>query len=104
VAGAQGSAGAGLPPGQKNPFWHCVALAALVLPAAQPAPGAALQLPLQAAEVRPAALPYTPAGHKLHAAAPAPEKAPAGHCVQVALEVALVAALAVPGGQGAGVA
>jgi hypothetical protein len=78
-------------------------LAALVLPAAQPAPGAAAQAPLQAEVVRPAALPYTPAGQALQTEAPAPEKAPGGHGEQVALEAAPVAALAVPGGQGEGV-
>ncbi len=71
MAGAQGSAGAGLPPGQYSPGAHCVALAALVLPAAQPAPGAALQLPEHAAVARPGALPYTPAGQGLQADAPA---------------------------------
>ena len=103
MAGEQGSAAAGLPPGQTNPVWHCVALKGDVEPAAQPAPGGALQLPLHAGEERPAALPYTPAGHKLQAAAPAPEKRPGEHGVQVEFEAAPVAALAVPAGQGEGV-
>jgi hypothetical protein len=77
-----------------------VALAWEVEPAAQPAPGGALQLPEQAGEVRPAALPYTPAGQGLQAAAPAPEKKPREHGTQVALEDAPMAALAVPAGQG----
>ncbi len=100
MAGEQGSAGAGLPPGQKSPGWHCVALAGEVEPAAQPAPGAAVQAPLQAEVVRPAALPYTPAGQRLQTEAPAPEKRPGEHGTQEALEAAPVAALAVPAGQG----
>ena len=80
-----------------------MALAGEVEPAAQPAPGAALQAPLQAEVVRPAALPYTPAGQGLQTEAPAPEKRPGEHGAQVALEAAPVAALAVPGGQGEGV-
>ena len=80
-----------------------MALAGEVEPAAQPAPGGALQAPEQAGEARPAALPYTPAGQGLQAAAPAPEYRPGGHCTQVALEPAPVAALAVPAGQGVGV-
>ena len=101
MAGKQGSTSAGLPPGQKNPGSHSVAL--VVEPAAQPAPGSALQTPEQADEVRPAALPNTPAGQMLQAAAPAPEKKPGEHCTQVTLEAAPVAALAEPGGQGEGV-
>ena len=63
VAGEQGSAGAGLPPGQKRPSAHCcVALAALVEPAAQPKPGGAAQAPEQAALASPGAAPYVPAG------------------------------------------
>ncbi len=90
VAGVQGSAGAGLPPGQYVPGRHCVALKALMLPSAQPAPGAALQLPLQAGEARPAALPYTPAGQGLHDVDPfAAAKVPTGHGMQLlASEVA----------------
>ncbi len=58
-------------------------------------------MPEHSAEVRPGALPKVPAGHGLQTAAPAAaEKVPRGHCAQVALEVAPVAALAVPGGQG----
>ena len=36
LAGKQGVAGAGEPPGQKKPGAHCVALAGEVEPAAQP--------------------------------------------------------------------
>ena len=70
MAGWQAVTGAGLPPGQKLPAGHCVALVALVLPAAQPAPGAALQAPEHAAVARPGALPKVPAGHALQAVAP----------------------------------
>ena len=77
-----------------------MASAALVEPAAQPAPGGALQLPEQAGEARPAALPYTPAGQSLQTAAPAAEKRPGGQSVQEALEAAPVAGLALPAGQG----
>ncbi len=77
-----------------------MASAALVEPAAQPAPGGALQLPEQAGEARPAALPYTPAGQSLQTAAPAAEKRPGGQSVQAALEAAPVAGLALPAGQG----
>lgn len=52
----QGSAGAGLPPGQKNPGAHCVG-AALTDPAAHPKPGDALQAPLHVACVCPVLLP-----------------------------------------------
>ena len=75
-------------------------LAGEVEPAAQPAPAGALQLPLHADEARPAALPYTPAGQRLQVEAPALEKRPGEHGVQVELEAAPVAALAVPAGQG----
>ena len=71
-------------------------------PAAQPKPGGALQSPEHPGEGRPGALPNTPAGQRLQVAAPAAEKAPGGHCTQVALEAAPVAALAVPAGQGVG--
>ena len=73
VAGEQGSAGAGVPPGQYSPGWHCVALAALVLPAAQPDPGSALQLPEHSEVVRPGVLPKVPAGQRLQTAEPAAE-------------------------------
>ena len=75
-----------------------MAFAALVLPAAQPKPGAALQAPEHAGEVRPAALPYTPAGQGLQLDAPAKEKVPGRHLAHVALEAAPMAALAVPAG------
>ena len=78
-----------------------MALAGEVEPAAQPKPGGALQSPEHPGEGRPGALPNTPAGQRLQVAAPAAEKAPGGHCTQVALEAAPVAALAVPAGQGA---
>ena len=58
----QGVAGAGLPPGQKRPGAHCVALAALTEPAAHPKPGGALHGPLQEALARPGAAPNTPGG------------------------------------------
>ena len=58
----QGTAGAGLPPGQKYPGAHSVALPALTDPAAHPYPGAALQGPLQDALPRPDVAPKTPAG------------------------------------------
>ena len=58
----QGVAGAGLPPGQKYPGAHSVALAGEVEPAAHPYPGGALQAPLQLALSSPAPTPYTPAG------------------------------------------
>ncbi len=58
----QGVAGAGLPPGQKYPGAHSVALAGLTDPAAHPYPGGALQAPLQAGLPSPAPTPYTPAG------------------------------------------
>ena len=93
MAGAQGSRGAGLPPGQKVPGWHCVALAALVLPAAQPKPGAAVQAPEHAGEARPGALPYTPVGQGLHNLAEV-EKVPTGQ----GLQVDVPAAEEVPGG------
>ena len=43
----QGVAGAGVPPGQKNPTLHSVAFAGETDPAAHPLPGAALQAPVQ---------------------------------------------------------
>ena len=48
----QGVAGAGVPPGQKNPTAHNVAFAGDTDPAAHPLPGAALQAPEQVALVR----------------------------------------------------
>ena len=54
--GGQGNAGAGVPPGQKNPAAQRAGLA-LVEPAGQPEPGAALQAPLQEEKVRPVADP-----------------------------------------------
>ena len=92
-------AGAGEPPGQKNPGAQRVALAGDVEPAAQPKPGAAEQAPEQAAEPSPGPLPKKPAGHSEQAAEPAEEKVPAGHSAQVALDVAPVAALTLPEGQ-----
>ncbi len=53
----QGMAGAGVPPGQKYPTAHCVALAGDTDPAAHPLPGAALQAPEQVALVRLTAAP-----------------------------------------------
>ena len=50
LAGWQGSAGAGLPPGQANPTGHSETLGD-VEPAGQPQPGGPLQLPLQAGVV-----------------------------------------------------
>ena len=76
-----------------------MASAALVLPGAQPKPGAALQLPEHAEELRPGALPKTPAGQGLQVAAPSAEKVPGRHCTQSVKESAPVAALAVPAGQ-----
>ena len=58
----QPMAGAGLPPGQKYPGAHSVALA-LTEPAAQPKPGGAAQAPLQVELVSPTAAPKNPAGH-----------------------------------------
>ncbi len=58
-----------------------VALSGDTEPAAQPEPAAALQLPLQAAEVKPELFPNTPAGHRLHADAPGKEYVPAGHAI-----------------------
>ncbi len=43
----QGIAGAGVPPGQKYPTVHCVALVGETDPATHPLPGAALQRPVQ---------------------------------------------------------
>lgn len=48
----QGVAGAGIPPGQKNPTEHNTA-EELVDPATQPYPGDALQAPLHVGKVRP---------------------------------------------------
>ena len=84
--GKQGVAGAGVPPGQK-------------VPAAQPEPGAAVQLPLQAALACPGVAPYTPGGQGLHTVAPGREKVPGGQLAQVALLEAPDCALAVPAGQ-----
>ena len=97
--GKQGVAGAGVPPGQKVPAAHCVALLGEVEPAAQPAPGAAVQLPLQAALPWPGVAPYTPGGQGLHTVAPGREKVPGGQLAQVALLEAPDCALAVPAGQ-----
>ncbi len=58
----QGTAGAGLPPGQKYPGAHSVAFPALADPAAHPYPGGALHTPLQAALDSPSAAPKYPAG------------------------------------------
>ena len=102
VEGSQGEAGAGEPPGQKKPGWHCVALAEEVEPEGQPKPGAAVQAAVQAAVVRPVVAPYTPGGQGLQAAAPVKEKLPAGHRVQTASDVDPVALLKVPAGQAIG--
>ncbi len=105
VAGEQGSAGAGLPPGQKLPTGHgALALAALVEPAAQPKPGGAAQAPEQAEVASPGEAPNKPAAHVLQAAAPTPANVPGGHTAQEELEAAPLAAEAVPAGQGVGVA
>ena len=48
----QGVAGAGVPPGQKDPTLHRVAFAGETDPAAHPLPGAALQAPEHVALVR----------------------------------------------------
>ena len=57
----QGVAGAGVPPEQKNPTAHCVALAGETDPAAHPLPGAALQAPEQMPFERPTEAPKYPA-------------------------------------------
>ena len=63
LAGTQGTTAAGLPPGQKLPTGHSCT-AGPTDPAAQPHPGAPLQLPLQAGVLRSAsARPNVPAGH-----------------------------------------
>jgi hypothetical protein len=54
-----GSAGAGVPPGQKNPRAHSEALL-VVEPAAQPKPRGATHAPLQEGEVSPSAAPKKP--------------------------------------------
>ena len=64
LAGLQGSAGAGVPPGQKLPTGHGCSAAALTDPAGHPHPGGPLQLPLQAGVLLcGAASPKVPAGH-----------------------------------------
>ena len=99
MAGEQGSAGAGVPPGQVNPGAHSVALPALTDPAAHPKPGAALQAPLQEGVDSPSAAPKYPAGQRRGVAVPGGQKRPRGQRAHVALEEAPVAALAVPAGQ-----
>ncbi len=61
-----------------------------------------MQFPEQSGDASPGALPYTPAGHRVQAEAPAAEYDPGEQRVQVALEVAPMAALKVPAGQGVG--
>ena len=71
MAGTQGVAGAGEPPGQKKPGAQRVALAGDVEPAAQPKLGAAEQAPEQAAEPSPGLLPKKPDGQSEQDEAPA---------------------------------
>ena len=99
LAGKQGDAGAGEPPGQTKPGAHCVALAEEVEPAAQPKPGAAAQAPEQRGEESPGESPKYPAGHVVQAVASAEEKVPGAQIEHVVSEVAPSAALAVPAGQ-----
>ena len=84
----QGVAGAGVPPGQKYPTAHWVALAGDTEPAGHPLPGRAVQVPLHAALVRFTTAPKYPGGHGEGLAAPARQKLPVGHPLQLLLEVA----------------
>ena len=69
------------PPTLNLPSGH-IAAVALVDPATHAYPAA--QLPLHAADGRPAVAPYVPAGHALHTPAPLKLYCPAGHTTAVA--------------------
>ena len=84
----QGVAGAGVPPGQKYPTAHWVALAGDTEPAGHPKPGRAVQVPLHAARVRFTTAPKYPGGHGEGLEDPARQKLPVGHPLQLLLEVA----------------
>jgi hypothetical protein len=78
----QGTAGAGVPPGQKKPAAQVEGVA-LVDPAAQPCPGAALQTPEQAGSARLTLDPKRPAAQGMGAPAPAGHQLPSGQPWQV---------------------
>ncbi len=70
---------AGVPPGQKLPMGHKLALAALTLPAAQPKPGGAVQGVHVALVAAPVAALKVPVGHSVALREARGQKAPAGH-------------------------